>query len=547
MSMKNQPIAPLPERTRQIAKASFPKGNFYLALHDQLGPLFEDELFSELYHDLGRPACEPWRLALITIFQFAEGLTDRQAADAVRARLDWKYLLHLEIDDAGFDFSVLSQFRTRLQEHDKTVLLFEHVLASLKEHKMLRANGPQRSDSTHILAAIRTLNRAECAGETMRVALNTVAAVIPRWVEQYAPADWLVRYGHPMSEFRMPKDEKQREKWLLQVGLDGHLLMDWIFSESTEPWLRQLPAIETLREVWIQNYYYENQGLRWRTNSQLPPSHLQIRSPHDTEARRGVKRTMDWLGYKVHVTETCDPELPKLITHVETTNANQTDIEQIEKIHANLAANDFHPEEHFVDAGYISARSIVESQEQYGIELVGPMLQETSWQSRVEGGVTASQFRLDWEKKEAVCPQGKKSKRWENAKTRQGKDIIKVRFHREDCLNCPLRGSCTKGEKNGRTLTLRPHEEHEAIEKRRAEQKSEDFKEKYNKRAGVEGVHSQSCNAMEMRRTRYIGQKKTHFQNVTTIAALNLRRALQWLQEAFSPAPSTPAFTELAA
>ena len=114
MSLRPQPLEPVPEDTARVARAAFPKGNPYLPLRDQLGTIFQDEDFAALFPVCGQPGLSPWRLALVTLMQFRENLADRQAAEAVRARIDWKYLLGLELTDPGFNFSVLSEFRDRL-------------------------------------------------------------------------------------------------------------------------------------------------------------------------------------------------------------------------------------------------------------------------------------------------------------------------------------------------------------------------------------------------------------------------------------------------
>jgi transposase len=150
-----------------------------LTLRDKLGTLYEDDDFSELYPQRGQPAYSPWRLALITILQFVENLSDRQAADAVRARIDWKYLLSLPLSDSGFDFSVLSEFRARLVEQEQVEQLLNRLLQQAQAQELLKANGKQRTDSTHVLAAIRVMNRYERVGETLRHALNVLATVAP--------------------------------------------------------------------------------------------------------------------------------------------------------------------------------------------------------------------------------------------------------------------------------------------------------------------------------------------------------------------------------
>ena len=172
MSLRPAEIPPVPEMTTTVARAAFPHGNIYLAMRDTLGTLFTDQDFVDLFSHRGQPAYSPWRLALVTMMQFAEGLSDRQAADAVRARIDWKYALGLDLTDAGFDFSLLSEFRTRLLTGQAEARLLTTLLTRCQDQGFLKPRGQHRTDSTHVVAAIRTLNRLECVGETMRAALN---------------------------------------------------------------------------------------------------------------------------------------------------------------------------------------------------------------------------------------------------------------------------------------------------------------------------------------------------------------------------------------
>ena len=189
MSLRPQTgVFPVPEDTARVARAAFRRGNPYLLLRDRLGAVFEDAGFADLYPKRGQPAYAPWRLALVTLMQFREGLSDRQAAEAVRARIDWKYLLGLGLDDPGFDFSVLCGSRGRLLEHEATGRLLARVLDAAREGGLLKARG--RTDSTHVLAAVRDLNRGELLAETLRATLNAIAAAAPDWLRALAPPEW---------------------------------------------------------------------------------------------------------------------------------------------------------------------------------------------------------------------------------------------------------------------------------------------------------------------------------------------------------------------
>jgi transposase len=339
MSIQAEPIFDVPELTAQVALAAFPKRNIYLQLRDELGSIYEDKQFAERYAHDGQPAISPWRLALVTVVQFAENLPDRQAADAVRSRIDLKYLLGLELTDPGFDYSVLCEFRARLIAGDVVSLLLDHLLEILKEKGLLQSGGKQRTDSTHILAAVRDLSRLELVGKTLLHALNNLAVVTPQWLKEVVPADWLERYNARWEEYHLPKTKVKRHELGAQVGQDGLFLLNAIYAAGTPTWLREIPAIETLRQVWIQNFYEENGQLHWRLAGNIPPAVKSICSPFDTRARYNIKRETEWVGYKVHLTETCSADEPHLITHVVTTPATEQDTEVVDDLHTDCNAH----------------------------------------------------------------------------------------------------------------------------------------------------------------------------------------------------------------
>src|SRR5499426_263499 len=196
MTWRPHPLPPVPEATATIVKAAFPKGNLYVDLRTEFGTLYAQDLFADLYADRGHPVeVAPWRLALVMVMQYIEGLTDRQAADAVRRCIDWKYALSLDLHDPGFDFTLLHDFRERLLTHDAAQRLLDTSLTTCKARGWIKARGTQRTDSTHVLAAIRTLHRVECVLEAMHYALNQLSAAESAWVQQHVSPEWYTRYG----------------------------------------------------------------------------------------------------------------------------------------------------------------------------------------------------------------------------------------------------------------------------------------------------------------------------------------------------------------
>src|SRR6266568_3942668 len=376
----------IPEETARLARAINPKGTLYMQIRDQLGVIYENQSFADLFSTRGQPAEAPWRLTLVCIFQFIEGLTDRQGAEAVQQRIDWKYALALELSDPGFDFSVLSKFRARVVAGGAEMQLFEVMLEILKAHGLLKARGRQRTDSTHILAAVRMLNRLERVGEILRQV----------WAEQYSDPPG------PIT-FREKKD----------LGSSADLIV----------------------------------------------------SPYDTEARFSTKRGMDWIGYKVHFTETCDEERAHLITHVETTHAAVPDEQVLPQVHEALAKQELLPEIHLVDAGYTTAKGLVDSQHDYGVTILGPVAHDASWQAKAGDGFDRASFVVDWDAHTVTCPAGKQNYSWlpyddPDKALAQG---VRVQFASRDCTPCPLRSNCTKRKSTPRELLFQRREEYEAL------------------------------------------------------------------------------------
>src|ERR671931_1916029 len=254
MSLHPHIIEPVPDETARIARAAFPKGHPYLTFRDALGTIFQDEDFAPLYAHTGQPGFTPWRLALVTIMQFRENLADRQAAEAVRARIDWQYLLSLELTDPGFDFSVLSEFRDRLLTGSAEELRLDKLLERCRALGLLTARGQQRTDSTHVLAAIRVLNRLELVAETLRAALNAVATVAPDWLQAVTPLVWYERYSRRIEESRLPKDKAAREAYAHMVGEDGFYVLDALEAAEAPKEARELPILESLRRTWQRHY-----------------------------------------------------------------------------------------------------------------------------------------------------------------------------------------------------------------------------------------------------------------------------------------------------
>lgn len=557
MSMQPRTVFAVPEETAAVACACFPKGNAYLTLRDELGVLYKDSEFAGLFAAVGQPALAPGKLVLVLILQQAEGLSDRQAALAVRSRIDWKYLLGLELRDAGFDGSVLGEMRQRIVAGGQEERLLDDLLQRCQERGWLKASSQQRTDSTHVLAACRLLNRLEMVGETLRHALEQLSEEIPTWLQEQVPSEWYVRYGRRFENYRLPRGKEERTILAEQIGTDGLWLLTQLYAEkaltSTLPCATRT-ALEVLRQVWLQQYQIEENQVRWRTSGNLPPATLLIESPYEVEARFAQKREFTWLGYRTHLTESCEESEPHLVTQVKTTVAPTADISMTADIQADLVVKGFKPTVHLLDAGYIDADTLVKSQE-YGIQTVGPVKQDTSPQAQANAGFAITHFVIDWEQQQATCPQGHTSRCWSPQPATKPLEptqleptqleTIQIRFAQSDCDPCPLRQRCTSAQQ-GRTLRIRRKAEHQALQAARLAQSTPEFKAAYNRRAGIEATISQAVRGFDLRRSRYRGLDKTHLQNILIALAINLTRLAAWLQQVPRAKTRTSHFAALA-
>ncbi|WP_078539204.1 IS1182 family transposase [Streptomyces sp. GBA 94-10 4N24] len=523
MSVQPSGSGEIPAATVRVARAAFPKGSLAIRVRDELGPLFTDEEFGDLFPARGRPAWSPGRLALVLVLQFVEGLTDRQAAEAVRARIDFKYALALELADPGFDFSVLSEFRDRLVEAEAGRRVLDGILAAARDRGLLKVAGRARTDSTHVRSAARELCWLEMVAETLRSALNTLAQAAPDWLTEIAEPDWFRHYATRAEDSRFPRAQAKREETGRRVGTDGMHLLAAVFSHRAPAGLRDLEQVQILRQMWVQHFRLVGGEVRRRDPKDRPPGATRLVTPYDPAARGSKKRNILWDGYKTHLTETCEPDTPNLITNVATTDATVPDSVMAGPIHTSLAARDCLPGEHWVDAGYPNAAQVAAAHRDHGVTLHGPLAADTNPQKH--GPFRQDAFTLDWDRHQATCPNGVTSTQWHPRHSQTGLPVIRVRFNPADCRTCPDLRACTSSPKaERRELTLQPRDEYAVVQAARAEQQTDAWKDRYTIRAGVEGTISQGIQRCGLRRSRYRGLAKTSLQHQLTGAALNLAR-----------------------
>jgi len=340
---------------------------------------------------------------------------------------------------------VLSEFRSRLVEGKAERLLLDTLLQRLRDKGLVKAKGRQRTDSTHVLAAVRGLNRLERVGETVRAALNELAVVAPDWLQALAPPVWFERYSRRVENYLLPKSDTARLELATAIGADGSQLLAAVDAAVEQPWLAQLPATQVLRQVWETQYVPEEGHLRWRTVKEMPPAAEQICSPYDPDARYSTKRDISWVGYRAHFSETCDPEAPHVITNVETTPATTPDDNMLTVVHKSMEKSALLPSEHLVDKGYTDSHVLVDSQQRHGVTIVGPVAADPSWQARSGDGFTKAQFQVDWNQSDPppLAHQQNTAEQIGLAKLRRAARSVPPGTPLRWAVKVPLRGSGT--------------------------------------------------------------------------------------------------------
>ncbi|MFF0401819.1 IS1182 family transposase [Streptomyces sp. NPDC005248] len=495
-------------------------------VRDRLDGLWCDEDFAGWYPRDGRPGLSSAQLATVCVLQFLMGMSDRQAAEAVRCRIDFKYAMALELDDPGFHHSVLADFRERLTEDGRADRLLDLALARLKEAGLVSERTTQRTDSTHVVAAVRDLTRLELVTEAVRASLEEVARTAGHLLVGLVDEEWGRRYGRPVRLGKNPTRPKTR---ILAAGNDACQLLERLNQESSS--YRTGPAVRALRQIIVQNYCRDAAGrLSWRTKEDggLPPSSLVIVSPYDTTARY-VRHghIIRWKGFAAHLTETCTTGSANVITDVATTSAATNDGQALPGIHTRLARRGLLPAEHLVDGGYTSLVHVERAAREHQITVTGPLPGNPTRQHRKNEGFDRDDFHIDFDRRQVTCPQGQVSAGWHGpypTSSPTAAPLIVARFTKSQCRPCPARTHCTTTADSARTVGFPPRELRDLQLRVRAEQQTPDWKARYAVRSGVEGTINEFAHGHGMRQCRYRGQPKAHLQHVLTAIAVNIER-----------------------
>jgi transposase len=478
---------------------------------DHIHEMIDEDGFIDMYSAIGRPGISPMILLLVTLFQFVEKLPDRQATEMARTRMDWKYGLRQELTWVGFHYADLCNFRKRLVAHDRFKVIFDQLVTYLRERNLIRVGVNQRTDSTHILGAVRQLSRLELVWETLRLALSELISSDARWVVRFLPATFVEEHSQRRSDYRL--SETQLSAAMQQAGADGLWLVAQV--ESLGSHLQAGSAFTLLKRVLDEQFERRDDGLHARSNKVSCGD--VIDSPYDPDSRYGAKGSQQWHGYKLQVTEMVGAA-QRFITDVDVTTSLETDNRALLTIHQRLHQRRLLPTKHYADQGYVDGQTIEDSQRLYGVNLRGRVQNG----SHKPVGFRLSDFQVNVQHRRAICPDGRESTRWKTVDRRDKKVAHRVWFGSQ-CRDCVFfaKDRCTT-DRRGRALDISPY--HETLQARRAEMAHPAFQREMRQRNGIESTISELVRAHGIRRSRYRGLQKTRLQAHFVATATNLKR-----------------------
>ncbi len=483
----------------------------------------------------GRPALDPVMLAGVTLLQFMEKVPDRVAARHGVYHLGWKYALDLELTDGGFHPTVLVYFRDRLEEKESGRVVFDGVVELLVELGLVNRKGKQRLDSTHILGYVKEMSRLECAVETVRLALEALAEEV-RGAER--PEFWERLWAlYVQSELNWGLSKTERKNRYRQCGQDIKELLEWI--DTKRPKLNELEAVKLLRRVFSEQFEVVEGKLQ--PTPRRPPRAVQ--NPHDPDAHYADKGKKQWVGYKVQVVESVDPEKPakdkgepteNFITEILTTEAAEDEMAGLtEVLKSEQHHHEITPQAMYGDGGYVTEKTLTEA-EQNGMALLGPTRPDPH-----KGPYNADAFHVDIDKRQAVCPQGNTSTQCSHIKDAYlGTEYYRIEWGSQ-CDSCPVQKQCTQANSGRRILVVGLR--HDLVEQRRKEMTQPEFCELMHPRNGIEGTHSELVRGHGMRHTKYRGLGRVGLSHYLMGAACNVKRYLNLLAFQMKTAALSPA------
>src|SRR5215210_1876337 len=478
-------------------------------IKNEIAPLLKDSDFEDMYKDGGRPPVSPRILALTLLMQFLERLPDRAASLNLRYRLDWKIAFGLPIDFSGIHPTTLVYFRDRLVQSKKGSFVFDRVLDHLKACGLVKKNGKQRIDSTHIIGCVRELSRIELFHETLRLFCEDITSFKAGMDQNFLSN--FERYVDPISTHGIT--DVQKRELIQAAGLAMRSLILWGEQECRCELVTVLKSFATLKTVFEQNFTEVNQD---QAPEMIPVSTGKghISSPHETEATYANKGKKGWIGYKGQVVETVnesESEDQNFITHIDIEDSTSFDGDCVKDVINELHTKEITPNELYGDTHYNTENNIKDLAKE-SIDLKGPVQPNTRELSEKNKG-----FKIDLEQEKVTCPAGVGSKHFHL--DHQGK--ARASFPKESCIQCHRRDIC-KPQPRGKIYEGKP--ESKILAERREKLQTPEYRRDLHHRNGIEGTLSGLVRGQSWRRCRYRGKNKAQLQAKFSGAAANVTR-----------------------
>ena len=465
--------------------------------------------------------------------------SERQAAEAVRARIDWPYLLGVALTDPGCDHAVVCAVRDRVFAGHAAARWRDTLRARCRACGGRKAGGTQRPAAPQVVAAIRGRNRRAWVADTRRAARTDLAGEAPQGRRPLAPPAWSRRSRRRLAERRFPQRQAARDADAQTGGAAGLCVVDAVAAPETPQGRGALPSLATRRQVWQEHDARLPDGgpsrpqgtarrVRCKPARELPTAAQKSASPDEAEARSRHTRATQWTGDLVHVTEPCEPEAVPLLPHVAPTTAAGHDAPRPETSAAALLANDLAPGQPLVEAASMDAALLVTRRDTRGIAWRGPPRPNTRGHTRLAGAYTRAPCTGDWGPQPVQWPQGTASRSWQKKPLASGGEASRVRCAMAAGGGCERRAWCPHATKRPRGLQLPPQEQYEALQAARAWATRDQGQHLYARRAGMEGTLSQGGRAYGRRRSRSRGFATTHVPQVATAVAIHGERSVAW-------------------
>jgi len=483
--------------------------------------------------DNGRVAVEPVLLLGVSLLQYLEGIPDRQAVELVRYHAGWNFALNRQVGDEVFHPTTLVNFRERLLDHDLSPIAFETVLEALIQAGLVARRGRQRLDSTQMFGRVSRMSRLDCVRETLRLTLQELSEQLP---PAQRPGWWSPlweQYVETQTDYRASLETLARK--MAEAGVAAQQVLGWLAQAPDPKWAAGKQA-QLLARVFAEQFEVVAAAVAPRPKAKEQLGSERVQNPHDADATYASKghgeQRKEHVGYKVQVAETVSEAVlaageptRNFVTGMVTHPARESDEEGALKMEAEQQAMGLdRPSVQYVDAAYISAQKLAEAQEE-GRELIGPAPGPAN---NNEGRFTSQAFQVTVERREAICPAGHPNtqcSRLEEQAT--GRVSYRFEWDTATCAACALRQTCIKANHLHRSLVVGEH--HTVLQARRAEQKTQPFKERMRHRNAIEGTQSELVRAHGLRRARYRGLAKVKLQNYFIGAACNIKRWLRRL------------------